>query len=151
RYSAELPQGQAPSSPDPNMPGMSELNVLSHLRHLLAEAPELQKVGLPGGLDIWLFRNTQKVLEWAGSARDDWGTQDTALLHRQVVRILDYLDGLSHVQSDAPGEPTLVTSQLAQIGLLDRSKHQDPSLLYLIDFHLNAMILSPGFTAEQVQ
>src|SRR5262249_11016125 len=82
RYSAELPQGQAAtSSPDPNMPGMSELSVLTHLRHLLAEAPELQEVGLHGGLDIWLFRNTQKVLEWAGSARDDWETQDTALLH----------------------------------------------------------------------
>jgi eukaryotic-like serine/threonine-protein kinase len=151
-YTAELPQGQSPSSSGPDMGGgMSELSVLAHLRHLLADAPELQKVGLSGGLDIWLFRNTQKILEWAGSARDDWETKDSGLLHRQVVRVLDYLDGLSLVQKDAPGEPVFVTPQLAQIGLLDLSHHQDPSLLYLIDFHLNAMIQSPGFSAEQRQ
>src|SRR5262249_13467890 len=102
-------------------------------------------------LDIWLFRNTQKVLEWSGSARDDWQTQESSLLHRQIVRILDYLDGLPLVPKDASGEPVLVTPQLAQIALLDLSQHQKPSFLYLIDFHLNAMLQSPGFTAEQSQ
>lgn len=150
-YYAELSQGQSHSSSSSGMPGMSELSVIDHLRHLLAAAPELQQVGLPGGLDIWLFRNTQKVLEWSGSARDDWQTQEFPLLHRQIVRVLDYLDGLPLVQQDTPGEPVLVTSQLAQIALLDLSQHQNPSFLYLIDFHLNAMIQSPGFTVEQSQ
>ncbi len=146
RYVAELPQATPTNTPATGMSGMSELSVLAHLRHLLADAPELNAVGLHGGLDIWLFRNTQKILEWAGSARDE---KDTALLHRHLVRILDYLDGISLVRKDAPGEPVLVNQHIGQIALLDLSQHQMPSFLYTIDFHLNAMIQSPGFTSEQ--
>ena len=146
RYAAELPQATPTNTPGTGMSGMSELSVLAHLRHLLADAPELNAVGLHGGLDIWLFRNTQKILEWAGSARDE---KDTALLHRHLVRILDYLDGIPLVRKDAPGEPVLVNQQIGQIALLDLSQHQMPSFLYTIDFHLNAMIQSPGFTSEQ--
>jgi serine/threonine protein kinase len=146
RYSAEFPP---PSANAMDMSNMSDLSVLDHLRHLLAEAPELKQVGLSGGLDIWLFRNTQKVLEWAGSARDDWQSKDTSFMHRQFVRILDYLDGLSFVQTDAPGEPVLVDSQPAQIALLDLSQHRFPSYLYQIDVHLNALLQSPNVTPGQ--
>ena len=140
------------SSPTPasGMAGMSDLSVLAHLRHLLAEAPELKSVGLEGGLDIWLFRNTQKVLESAGSARDDWQVKATPLLHRHLIRVLDYLDGLSFVHNDAPGQPILVPSATARIGLLDADPtHMEQGLLHEMDVHLNAMIQSPGFTAEQ--
>jgi eukaryotic-like serine/threonine-protein kinase len=146
RYTAELPQAAPTSTPEAGMAGMSQLSVLAHLRHLLADAPELNTVGLHGGLDIWLFRNTQKILEWAGSARDE---KDTALLHRHLVRILDYLDGIPLVRKDAPGEPVLVNQQIGQIALLDLSQHQVPSVLYTIDFHLNAMLQSSGSTSEQ--
>src|SRR2546422_5572940 len=41
-------------------------SLLDHLRHLLSQDPKLTLVGLGGGLDIWLFRNTTKILEAAG-------------------------------------------------------------------------------------
>jgi hypothetical protein len=132
--------------------GMEQLGVTDHLRHLLSEAPELRQIGLPGGLDIWLFRNTEKVLEWSVSARDDVQTQSAALTHRHIVRILDYLDGLSSVQQDAPGEPVLVTPANAKIALLDVNPHlQVRGFLYTIDIHLNGLIQSSGSTADQRQ
>ncbi len=89
RYFAELPQkavitttptnSMGTSAPSTSSMDMMNDTVLQHLRHLLADAPELTPLGLHGGLDIWLFRNTQKILEWAGSARtypglSGWGT-----------------------------------------------------------------------------
>jgi len=148
RYSAQFPQPTSPESSNMSN-NMSELNTLTHIRHLLVEAPELKTVGLPGGLDAWLFRNTQKVLEWSGSARDEWQSNEIPLMRRQIVRILDYLDGLSLVHKDAPGEAIAAIPRLCQLGLLDLSQHQYPSLLYLIDFHLNALIQSPDVTADQ--
>ncbi len=56
---------------------VNHYSVLDHLRHLLAQDPTLKKAGLDGGLDTWLFRNTLKILEWSGSARDAYKTQDT--------------------------------------------------------------------------
>ena len=102
--------------------------LLNHLRHLLASDPTLNLLGMPGGLDIWLFRNTQKVLEWSGSARDDWSLQNTGLMHRQFIRILDYLDGLSYVQNDVPVDsPVLVNARLARVSLLEFDvQHQVP-------------------------
>jgi eukaryotic-like serine/threonine-protein kinase len=132
--------------------GTFPLTAVDYLRYLLAdEGPELKAAGLTGGLDIWLFRNTEKILEWSVSARDDWGQiQNSALLHRNIVRILDYLDGLSFVQQDAPGEPVGVTPMDGQIGLLDA----DPSMvthgfLYTIDAYLNALVQSPRSTPAQ--
>ena len=153
RYSAQFPQptGSMNSTPTPtDMAGMENLGVLDHMRHLLSQAPELQAIGLPGGLDIWLFRNSEKVLEWSVSARDDWQVGDFPLMHRHIVRILDYLDGLSFVQHDAPGEPILVNKVNAEISLLD----VDPmarvrGFLYTIDFHLNALIQSTSSTPDQ--
>jgi serine/threonine protein kinase len=165
RYAAQFPQAtgsmnapqntpsssmRSPQSTPAGMSGMENLTVLDHLRHLLAQAPELQAIGLAGGLDIWLYRNTEKILEWSVSARDDWQTQSFPLLHRHIVRILDYLDGLSFVQQDAPGEPVYVIPADGKIGLLD----VDPSMmahgfLYTVDEHLNALIQSPGATPDQ--
>lgn len=106
-------------------------------------------MGLPGGLDIWLFRNTEKVLEWSVGARDDWQTGNFPLLHRHIVRILDYLDGLSFVQRDAPGEPVLVTPINAKVGLLDVDPSTHRSFLYQTDVYLNAVIQSPSSTPDQ--
>lgn len=148
RYYAEIPQPAAPDA-NSNMNSMSNLSVLAHIRHLLAESPELKKVGLLGGLDTWLFRNTQKILEWSASARDEWQSNEIPLMYRQIVRILDYLDGASFVQRDAPNVPIMAVPRLSQIGLLDLSQQLAPSLLYLIDFHLNALTQSLNFTVEQ--
>jgi len=154
RYYSQFPQPigsmNSPQTSSNGMGSMENLGVVDHLRHLLSEAPELKAIGLPGGLDIWFFRNTEKVLEWSVSARDDWQVGDFTLLHRHIVRILDYLDGLSFVQNDAPGEPVYVNKLNAQIGLLDVDPHATMhGFLYTIDFHLNALIQSSGSTPNQ--
>ena len=48
------------------------LRGLDHLRHLYYNENHLQILALYGGLDIWVFRNTAKLLEWSTSARDDF-------------------------------------------------------------------------------
>ncbi|HXX77473.1 MAG TPA: serine/threonine-protein kinase, partial [Ktedonobacteraceae bacterium] len=65
-YYAEFSQ----IKPDPSNP--TSYSLYDHIRHLLADDPKVKAAGLTGGLDIWLYRNTQKILEWAGSARDQW-------------------------------------------------------------------------------
>src|SRR5262249_11775418 len=71
RYYAVLPQStptsttgpstMATSTPASSTMGSTDMmndSVLQHLRHLLADAPELTGFRLYGGLDIWLLRNT---------------------------------------------------------------------------------------------
>lgn len=145
--------GSFPRTPNP-LDTTHHFGLLDHLRHLLATDPTMQELGLPGGLEIWLFRDVQKVLEWAGSARDDWSVQNTSFMQRQFIRILDYLDGLSNVQRDLPpGTPVLVDPHIAQVGLLDFDpQHQEPpGLLYHIGIHLRGLVQSPGADAAQQQ
>lgn len=144
RYYAELPQTAAPGQ---------TYSLLDHLRHLLASDPTLEALHLPGGLNIWAYRNTQKLLEWAGSARDDWNTKDVAMMHQQIVSMLDYLDGEALVQQDVPpGTPALADRQIAQVGLLEFDAGQTPpGYLYHIALHLNGVLTSPGTTQDQRQ
>jgi hypothetical protein len=146
-YTAQLPQ--TPDSMD-----MMHEGALQHLRHLLVDAPELttNKLNLPGGLDIWLFRNAQKILEWSGSARDFWANKNTNGIDNQVIHILDYLDGSAYVQQDIPaGMPvTLVNPLIAPLALLDLDQHKQnpPGLLYIIGVHLGALVQAPGISQE---
>ncbi len=141
------------SIPDTPTPGdENHFSLLDHLRHLLAKEPMLERLGLGGGLGIWLYRNGGKVWEWASAARDDWaGGQATDLIHRQVIRILDYLDGASEVDNEVPaGTPWLVDPRLGSIGLLEITPEQDP-LAYLthLDVHLQGFMFAPGHTQVQ--
>ena len=76
RYYAEIPQTPATGQ---------TYSMVDHLRHLLAKDPELEPNHLPGGLDIWAYRNIQKVMNFASSAQKDWSTQNFASVHRQIV------------------------------------------------------------------
>jgi serine/threonine protein kinase len=130
-----------------------------HLRHLLSQDPKLKLVGLGGGLDIWLFRNTSKILEAAGSARDaqkgctpapDNG--NCAFIHRALVRILDYLDSSTYVQTDVPPDtPVLIDQTIARVALLefDVVHQQPPGYLRHIGTHLRELSNAPGVTAAQ--
>jgi hypothetical protein len=133
RYYAEIAQTV------PNIPGRN-FSALIHLRHILYEGPILSKWGIHGGGAIQLLRNTQKILEWSESARDAWGS-DPAFIHRQVVRILDYLDGSPYVQQDVPpGTPLLVEPRLAQVPLITVVQGQDvPSYLSRIHDHVGPL------------
>lgn len=146
RYIAEFPQKPNPADTE------HHFSLLNHLRHLLAADPKLADLGIPGGLDIWLFRNSQKILEWSGGARDDWSARNTPLMHRYFIRILDYLDGLAYVQNDVPaGSPVLVNAHLAQVALLEFNvQSQDPpGFLYHIGLHLHGLVTSPGASNGQ--
>ncbi|GCE04089.1 serine/threonine protein kinase [Dictyobacter aurantiacus] len=133
----------------------NHFSLLDHLRHLLAQDPKLAKVGLTGGLDIWLFRNSLKVLEWTGSARDAYNSGDTGLMQRQAVRILDYLDGTQYVQTEnipSTLSPILVDPKIARVALLEVSQSEEPpGYLKHIGNHLREITNSPNVSVSQKQ
>lgn len=147
------------TTPNPTDP--EHFSVYDHLQHLLALDPKLAKVNLSGGLDIWLFRNTEKILEQAGSARDaekqcaanpNSNAGSCEFVHRDLVRILDYLDGSQFVGQDVHTGPTvLIDPTIAKVALLefDTVKQFPPGYLVHIGTHLREIVLSPGVTAEQ--
>jgi eukaryotic-like serine/threonine-protein kinase len=137
------------STPTTNAMDMMNDTVLQHLRHLLADAPELTPFGLNGGLDIWLFRNTQKILEWAGSARD---ATDPSFIQRQVIRTMAYLDGVKYFAQDVPpGTPCLCQLPNAAVAVLefDVQNQNPPGYLSQIGTHLNALTQARGVTQEK--
>ena len=147
-YYAEFSQKKA----NPAVP--SSFSLYDHIRHLLADDPKVKAAGLTGGLDIWLYRNTQKILEWAGSARDSWKVQNassSAFIHRQLIRIMDYLDGSLYVQKDLPAENVLADPAISKVGLLTFSPQtQDPpGYVYHIGKHLHELTALPASTAAQ--
>jgi hypothetical protein len=120
RYYAEIPQ-RTPS------PGAPQLGAIKYLRFLIFESNKMIAQGIHGGSVTLVLRNTQKVLEWAGSARDDWALQHFDLIHRHFIRILDYIDGSAFVDSDLPpGTPLLVNPLLAQNGLMTIVPGENP-------------------------
>ncbi len=129
---------------------------LSHLRHLLALDPTITDLGLAGGLLTWLARNSEKLLEYSTSARDSWaGAQTTAdaagLMHRQIIRILDYLDGQAYAWMELPqGTPWLIDSRTGHIGLLEvTANQQPPGYLSHVALHLLGLANAPGHTEVQ--
>jgi eukaryotic-like serine/threonine-protein kinase len=144
-YYAEFSQ-----TPDPTNP--KHYSLYDHVRHLLANDPKVKAAGLTGGLDIWLYRNTQKILEWAGSARDSQKSGNVDFIHRQLTRIIDYLDGTYYNQHDLPGQPLLVDPTIAKIGLLTFDtalQVNNPGYLYHIGTHLRDLAVLPQANAQQ--
>ncbi len=145
RYYAELPQ-----TPDPK-DAVLHLSALDELRHLLFEGSNLQLLGVHGGLDIRFLRNSQKIWEWASSARDSWGnTTDVNFTHRQLVRILDYIDGTAPhlVQTEVPpGTPVLVNPKFGMVGMIDLPK-KTGSYVGRISHQLNTIAQDPDVTPK---
>ena len=113
-YYAELPQAYIPHDP-------TGLRGLDHLRHLYYNEDHLQVLALYGGLDVWVLRNTEKLLEWSTSARDDFDgtTKNESLMHTLFISILDYLDGTANVHLDVPpGTPITADPTIAKVSLL---------------------------------
>ena len=144
--------------PDTPIPGDThQYSLLSHMRHLLAKDPTLGQNAIPGGLVIWMTQNVSKVEEWSSAAQGSWGAQmsdETAnLIHKQLLRILDYIDGQAYVWQDVPaGSPWLVDPVAGKFGLLSYTQSQEPpGYLQHTDTHLTALADSPGHTDEQKQ
>ena len=141
--------GALPSTPDPN--DAHHFSFLNHLRHLLADEPILDELELPGGLNNWFTRNSEKLIEWTSSARDRWqDTHNLTFVRDQAIQILSYLDGMSFMVQDLPpasanAQVTLDT-HLAALGLLNvRGPNQNPpSYVDQIVYHLNGLINAPG-------
>ncbi len=143
RYYAAMPQIQSP---------VSNMSLLSLLRHLLVSDPKLLNVSLHGGLNIWLLQNSRKILEWSTAARGTGQPQGPQLMHRHFVRILDYLDGTAFVGRDVPtGTPIISDPTVAQIALLTSDvAHQDPpGYVDSIAQYLHTMVDAPGITKNQ--
>ncbi len=132
RYYGEIPQDQIPG----DNPGFS---ALTHIRHLFYNETNINVLGLPGGLDNWMLKNSEKVFEWAVSARDDWHGANTTnvetdLMHQQFIRILEYLDGITNLHVDAPtGTPILVDPVIGRVSLLTVDKQHQVAANYNID------------------
>ncbi len=143
---AWLASGAIPNTPAPG--DEHGYSLLDHLRHLAARDPTLASIGLGGGLAIWLYRNVGKVFEWSNAARDDWGGQAFDLLRRQVIRVLDYLDGSAFIWRDVPsGTPFLVDPHAGRLGLLTFTAAQTPpGYLAHISIHLAGLAHAPGAT-----
>jgi serine/threonine protein kinase len=149
RYYAEIPQTPYGTSP--------QLSALDHIRHLFYKETVLPVLGLAGGLDVWLFRNTEKVLEWSISARDDYHAQvtDPGIIHALFVSILDYLDGSPNVHIDVPGGTVTADPTISQVALLSvvpaQTQRTDvtrnpPGYVDHVQLHLNGVVQAPDAT-----
>lgn len=150
RYYAEIPQ--TPYGP-------LQLSALDHIRHLFYKETKVDVLGLPGGLDIWLFRNTEKLMELAIGARDDYHAQvsDPTVIHNLFVSILDYLDGTPNVSLDVPGGEVTADPVASRVGLLSVGTVQQqgtdlannpPGYLDHIPLHLNGVVKAPDATPQ---
>lgn len=139
-----------PQIPHPISPTLS-FSVYDHLRHLLAAEPSLAKAGLVGGLDTWLYHNSQKILEWSGSARDATFAGSAPFIRNQLTRIMCYLDGASYITHDLPqancADPTV--AQGAKVGLLTLPVKGSFGYLQHITGHLHELSTLPEATPQQ--
>lgn len=149
RYYAEIPQTPY---------GDPALSALDHIRHLFYKETKVEVLGLPGGLDIWLFRNTAKVMEWSVSARDDYSaTNPNAPVIRGLFRdILSYLDGSPNVAMDVPGgvsnpEPAAKVALLSVTPVQQQGTDLDnnpPGYTDHFALHLNGVVQAPDATQQ---
>jgi serine/threonine protein kinase len=149
RYYAEIPQQPY---------GSNGLSALDHIRHLFYKETKVAVLGLPGGLDVWLFRNTEAVLERAVSARDDYSTtvDNSGLMRGLFTVILEYLDGSLNASIDLPGgvfnpppetRVGLLSVVPAQQQATDLSNNP-PGYVDHFALHLNGVVQAPDATAQ---
>lgn len=156
RYFAMIPQEPIPGDP-------TQLNAINHIRHLFYNETRAQVAALPGGLDFWLSRNIEKVLELSVTARDDWnGAQTSSALMRPLfIRILDYLDGLQNVHvdlsaADAPLVINTTDTTDASIALLTVDPlrqnadlaHNPVGYIDHVQLHLSEVVRAPDVSSE---
>ena len=157
RYYAAIPQ--TPYGP-------KGLSALDHIRHLFYQETVLPVLGLYGGLDVWLFRNTEKVLEWSISAQGDYHPLASDIsqgtINSLLVRILDYLDGSYNLQhmlvQDLPaGTPIAADPTSSKVSLLSLVPEQTqgtnlgqnpPGYLDHVQLHLQGVAGAPDATPQ---
>jgi serine/threonine protein kinase len=135
----------------PNPTDQNHYSTLSHIRHLLAADPQLEAVGLQGGLSLWFNRNVNLVQNLAQNAQDSYTSGDTIKLHNQLINLLGYLDGTQDLAKDVPeSNPALTDVMSMGVGLVQIHAYQNPSsYLYHIGIHLSSLSTSTGVTTDQ--
>ena len=159
KYYAQLPQALIPGDP-------TGLRGLDHIRHLYYQetGTDFHKVlARTGGLDIWVFRNTEKLLEWSVAARDafDGTNSNYVSMNSQFIRILDYLDGLQNIYRDVPtGTDFLADRAGGLTGLLTidpadqtlaTAATDPPGDLDHLELHINELIKAPDASSNTRQ
>ena len=120
-------------------------SLLDHLRHLFAIDPELEAAGLHGGLVAWLSHISGQMATLANDAQK----QKTPVLHQDLLRMLEDLDGTPVVAQDVPGISFPINPQ-ATIGLLTLFPEQsNPGYLQHIENHLRGIATAPGVNHHQ--
>ncbi|HVU68072.1 MAG TPA: protein kinase [Ktedonobacteraceae bacterium] len=147
RYYAEIPQTPY---------GNPSLSALDHIRHLFYKETKVAVLGLPGGLDVWLFRNTETVLEEAISARDDYSATNVnvPLISGLFRNMLTYLDGSPNVGLDVPGgvgnaDPASRVALLSVTPVQQQGTDLDnnpPGYVDHMALHLNGVAQAPDAT-----
>jgi len=137
------PQSSIPSKGVPSPPLPWKRN---GLRILFIAALILVLLGSSFAAFYWL---TQKILEWADSARD---ASDPSFVQRQVIRTLAFLDGVQYFGHDVPpGTPCLCQLPNASVAILefDVQNQNPPGYLSQIGTHLNALTQAQGATQDK--
>ncbi len=146
RYVAALPN---------TPPANSKFSLLDHLRHLLVKEPNLEARGLHGGLTTWFARDTEDVMVWSESARDDQKPQSLGLMRDQLIRILEILDSTAYAKKlgdlppDTPLKADPAQSQIAMF-TFDATNQTPAGYLDHIGRHLKSLVNTPGVTSDQI-
>lgn len=145
RYVVQLPQ----------MPGTDGLSDLAHLRYLLTSDPDLQRLGINGGLTSSFRQSIEEIWKWSMEGVDH---TDPADRRRKVVNSLYYLHGLctpSDLSRAAPNTTTqadLATIAENKVSLLACAQTPTPGNQGYIDLmisQLDKLVQSPDATANQ--
>ncbi|MBV9230266.1 MAG: serine/threonine protein kinase [Chloroflexi bacterium] len=144
RYVGALPQAHSPKD---------NFGYLDHVRHLLSNDPDLDRLQLPGGVDFWFLNSTQQVQKSAIEVRDH---VNIPVVRQQLANIVYALDGrcapgeLSHAPITSP--ENAVIAHATTIGLLDCAQAPTPpGHLTHISRHLIGISQAPGAPAAQIK
>jgi transcriptional regulator with XRE-family HTH domain len=136
RSQVVIDQQDAPGTP---------YSLLDHFRHLFAIDPELEAAGLHGGLVAWLAHLSGQMVTLANHAQK----QKMSVLHQDLLRMLEDLDGTPVVAQEVPGS-SFPTNPQATIGLLTLFPDQsNPGYLQHIENHLRGIATAPGVNPQQ--
>lgn len=106
-----------------------------------------------GVVRVWNALSGQEIHGFFSDTQQSMSNGDADLIHRHLLRILDYLDGSSYSWRDVPsGSPWLVDPLAGKIGLINVVPNQEPpGYLAHVDLHVAGLASAPGHTSEQQQ
>lgn len=158
RYYAAIPQTPTSTTCDV-LTTLNQLSDLCHVRHLLSNDPDLEKVHLQGGLNYWFSNNVSEIVKWADEGKTHTSPVD---IRHKMINILYVLDGAGCIEQDvqkashaAPGTNNTPDdnslSRIAAIPLLNCPASAAPGFLPHISSHLNAIAQRPDVLASQAK